>query len=119
MLNEKRLKDIAKSKGYTDSQIEIAFDSLNKFNIVVIEKEDDIFDIKDIEKNEFIHENVSIEMAIEIGFDILRIIVEDMIAKNANENEVLKNIDNLNSMFDNKKYTIKQNKDGKYLAIEF
>lgn len=119
MLNEKRLKDIASSRGYNASQIEIAFNSLNKCNIAIVEKEDDLFDIKDMENNEFLHKDVSIEMAIEVGFDILRVITEDMIAEGQNEADILKNIEDLNSMFVNRKYVLKENQDGKYLAIQF
>ena len=117
MINEGRIKDIALSRGYSQVQVETAFKFLNKANISVVEKEDYLFDIKNNETNELIHEAASIEMALEIGFDVLRTIVENTIREDkADEKEIDNLLDSLNNIYENKQYTIAENKDGKYLA---
>lgn len=117
MINEGRIKDIALSRGYSEVQVETAFKFLNKANISVVEKEDYLFDIKNNETNELIHEAASIEMALEIGFDVLRTIVENTIREDkADEKEIDNLLDSLNNIYENKQYTIAENKDGKYLA---
>lgn len=118
MLNEGRIKDIAISMGYSDSQVEAVFSALNRANIVVIEKEDYIFDIKKKSNNEFIHTDVSIEMVIEIGFDVLRAIIETMIREEADESEIFELLRSLNSMYVNRKYVVRENNNEKYLALE-
>ena len=119
MINEERIKDIALSRGYSEVQVETAFEFLNKANISVIEKEDYLFDIKNNETNEIIHEAASIEMAIEIGFDALRTIAENTIREGkADEKEIASLVDSLNSIYENTQYTIAENKDGKYLALQ-
>lgn len=118
MLNEERIKDIAISKGYPDSQIEIVFNTLKQSNIHVIEKEDYMFDIKNINTNEFIHKKVSIEMVMEIGFDILRMAIEEMIKENADEVQIFELLRDLNTMYTNKLYVIREVDGEKYLALE-
>lgn len=118
MLNEGRIRDIAISEGYSDSQVEIVLNTLNQANISIIEKEDYMFDIKNMNMDELIHNDVSIEMVIEVGFDILRMVIEELIKENADEVQIFELLSDLNNMYTNKLYVIREVDGEKYLALE-
>lgn len=118
MINEKNIKDIAIRNGYSEYQIEIALKTLKKSNIEIIEKNNSMFDIKNMNTNEYIHKNVSIEMVVEISFDILRIAIEEMIKENVDEAIIFEHLNCLNNMYTNNLYVIREVDGEKYLALE-
>ena len=118
MLNEKRINDMATNNGYSESQIKIALKTLKESNVEIIEKNDSMFDIKNMNTNEYIHTNVSIEMIMEISFDILRMAIEEMIKENVNETIIFEHLNNLNNMYTNNSYVIREVDGEKYLTLE-
>lgn len=116
MNKNEKLESIAINGGYTKEQVTIALNSLSKANVSVIEKEDFNFDIKN--SDVLIHNNVSIDMVIEIGFDILRMDIESMIETGCEEEEIFKALSDLNNMYSNKTYVIREVDGEKYLGFQ-
>ena len=113
-----KVREMALEDSYTPNQIDTALKYLAKNKLHIEIKEDDLFDIKDMSSNEYLDTNISFNMVIERGHDSLRNILESRLR----EEEVScyiteKLLKELNSIFENIQYTIKETEDGKYLAL--
>lgn len=113
-----KVREMALEDNYTPNQIDTALKYLAKNKLHIEIKEDDLFDIKDMSSNEYLDTNISFNMVIERGHDSLRNILESRLR----EEEVScyiaeKLLKELNSIFENIQYTIKETEDGKYLAL--
>ena len=111
--------DIPFKNGYTEKQIIIALKHLNNRGLVI--EFDDInntFNILDTSSDiaEYLNESTSLSVVVEIGFDCLRTTIEDMLrVENSPKGNVEALLIDLNSMFKNVQYEIKENNDGVYL----
>lgn len=114
----KKVREIALKDGYVSSQIDVALKYIVKSRLTVEIKENDLFDIKNESNNEYIDIDIDLNTVVERGHDCLR----NMLEHNLREDEVSLSISNkllehLNGMFENIQYTIKENEEGKYLAL--
>lgn len=113
-----KVREMALEDSYTPNQINIALKYIAKNKLHIEIKEDDLFDIKDMSSNEYLDTNISFNMVIERGHDSLRNILESHLREEEVSCDITeKLLKELNSMFENIQYTIKETEDGKYLAL--
>ena len=113
-----KVREIALKGGYVSSQIDVALKYIVKSRLTVEIKENGLFDIKNESNNEYIDIDIDLNTVVERGHDCLR----SMLEHNLREDEVSlsmanKLLEHLNGMFENIQYTIKENEEGKYLAL--
>ena len=115
----KTVKLIALNNGYTENQIEIALKYIDKSNLSIKLKNDSLYDVVNEQTGEYLDESISLEMVIERGFDCLRNDIEKYLRDNSSVDMNLVNnlLFELNSMFENSQYTIKELDGVKYLSL--
>lgn len=112
-----KVRELALEDGYTSSQVDTALKYIAKNKLDIEIKKDDLFDIKDISSNEYLDTNISFNMVIERGYDSLRSILESRLKEEISYSVAEKLLNELNSMFENIQYSIKENENGRYLAL--
>lgn len=112
-----KVRELALEDGYTSSQVDTALKYIAKNKLDIEIKKDDLFDIKDISSNEYLDTNISFNMVVERGYDSLRSILESRLKEEISYSVAEKLLNELNSMFENIQYSIKENENGRYLAL--
>lgn len=113
------LKIIALNTSYSETQVNTALNALKKSTLLVILKENKLFDIIDTKNNETIHADIKIDLVMEICHDCLRNELENYLKQENIDLEYANSmLTNLNDMFENNpKYIIKNMNKSKYLAL--
>lgn len=113
-----KVRELALEDGYTSNQVDTALKYIAKNKLDIEIKKDDLFDIKDISSNEYLDTNISFNMVVERGYDSLRSILESRLKEEEISYGVAEKLLNeLNSMFENIQYSIKESENGRYLAL--
>lgn len=112
------IKSVALKEGFNEEQVKIALDALEQSTLVIILKENGLFDVIETKNNEVIAIDAKISLVIEMCYDCLRNELESYLRQENIDLEYANiTLNKLNSMFENSKYTIKSLNEVKYLAL--